>query len=156
MSTHTHTHTYHACTRTVINSLPSPSLQRPQVANFDPLVLDCPLPSSRPNPPTVTWSPPLTTNQLAGGRVGVAQSGQLIFSYFDLTEDGTNIYECRVANEVVGSSQISSQYFVSSVGTPQLFHAVEFIITPTPSQTVVAGETVHLECFTTGRSVINV
>ena len=89
--------------------------------------------------------------------MGVAQSGQLIFSYIDLNEDGINIYECEVTNEVVGSSQISSRYFVSnSFGNSQLFHAIEFIITPTPSQTVVAGETVHLECFTTGRSVKNV
>ena len=121
-----------------------------------------------------------SSSELEGGRIGLTLNGTLVFSYWTSGQD-TGTYRCTVTNSLLGSRQPSSTYFLTlgelycaqqsevkyvdtfyicslipslppSDRTPTMsFVPVQFVATSPTSRMAIAGETVKLECFTTGR-----
>lgn len=120
-------------------------------------------------PAVITWDNVPTDD----GTVGVALDGRLIFSFFE-SSLGTS-FSCTVSNSVSGQSTASSRYlmfdptqidsgkcghlvsverssdYVIPAESAALVHSTLIVIPPVAEQTLVAGETLILECFTSGR-----
>ena len=143
----------------------------------DPVVLSCRMPRSTPVA-TVTWtrnSETLGEAQFSDGEVGITLSGSLVISSFDGQHNGR--YSCSVHNAVLGTSLMTEDYLLTrecvcvcvcvcvcaevhnspahslteSSDSNLLIVPTEFVAPPTPPDgPVIAGDTVRLECFTTG------
>ena len=147
-------------------------IQTQTVSNRQRIVLDCTLPTSLP-PASIEWElnqAILDEPDFDSGRMGITLSGKLVISSVDTTTDNGRFY-CYASNDVISDSRryttghllireshircnddvitVDFDWLTAGGTTHPLSLPTEFVTTPT-SQSVVAGDSAHFDCFTTG------